>query len=61
MNCRAKRSHPTLMCKILIDLAGAFRKRWFLLDVLIVGVDWTFMAATIGADSAKVVQLRYFN
>ena len=61
MNCRAKRSHPTLMCKILIDLAGAFRKRWFLLDVLIVGVDWTFMAATIGADSTKVVQLRYFN
>jgi len=61
MNCRAKRSHPTLMCKILIDLARAFRKRWFLLDVLIVGVDWTFMAATIGADSAKVVQLRYFN
>lgn len=49
------------MCKILIDLARAFRKRWFLLDVLIVGVDWTFMAATIGADSAKVVQLRYFN
>ena len=34
---------------------ACFRKRWFLLDVVIVGVDWTFMAATIGADSAKVV------
>lgn len=38
------------------QIAWHYLKRWFLLDVLIVGVDWTFMAATIGeaVDGAPV-------